>query len=278
MTRWIAGLPMYNVTPRHAALWRALLRDALRAFARAGGPAGVALLGEPSGEPFGELLPMWRRGDLLLSQTCGYPYRMLGVADAVHLIATPVFDADGCDGARYRSMLVVSADAHARGATTLAACRGLRAAYNGDDSHSGMNALRHAVAPHARDARFFSTLARTGSHLDALRALDAGDADLAAIDCVTLAYVRDALPALLRRVRIIGATASAPGLPFIASRTLAGERVAALRDALDAAAALDPERARALRLRGFERLAPDAYAEIERFARDAIALGYPTLA
>ncbi|AOI48028.1 phosphate/phosphite/phosphonate ABC transporter substrate-binding protein [Burkholderia oklahomensis] len=274
MTRWIAGLPMYNVTPRHAALWRALLRDALHAFARAGGPADVTLLDEP----FGELLPLWRRDDLLLSQTCGYPYRMLGVAGTVHLIASPVFDADGCDGARYRSTLVVSADAHARGATTLAACRGLRAAYNGDDSHSGMNALRHAVARHARAGRFFSTVTRTGSHLGALRALDAGDADLAAIDCVTLAYVRDALPELLRGVRIIGATASAPSLPFIASRTLSDEQAASLRDALDAAAAADVERARVLRLRGFEQLTPDDYSEIERFARDAAALGYPTLA
>ncbi|KVN06724.1 MULTISPECIES: PhnD/SsuA/transferrin family substrate-binding protein [unclassified Burkholderia] len=278
MTRWLAGLPMYNVTPRHAALWQSLLRDALRAFARAGGPAGVALLGEPSGAPFGELLPLWRRDDLLLSQTCGYPYRMLGVGDAVHLIATPVFDAPGCDGPRYRSMLVVSADAHARGATTLAACRGLRAACNGDDSHSGMNALRHAVAPHARGGRFFSAVVRTGSHLDALRALDAGGADLAAIDCVTLAYVRDALPGLLRRVRTIGATAAAPGLPFVASRALADEHAAALRDALDAAAAIDAERARVLRLRGFARLAPDAYAQIERFEREAAALGYPVLA
>ncbi|ONC16149.1 phosphate/phosphite/phosphonate ABC transporter substrate-binding protein [Burkholderia pseudomallei] len=278
MTRWIAGLPMYNVTPRHAALWRSLLRDALHAFARAGGPADVTLLGEPSGEPDGELLPLWRRGDLLLSQTCGYPYRMLGVGDAVHLIATPVFDAAGCDGPRYCSMLAVSAGAHARGATTLAACRGLRAACNGDDSHSGMNALRHAIAPHARGERFFSAVTRTGSHLSALRALDAGAADLAAIDCVTLAYVRDALPAWLRRVRIIGATAAAPGLPFIASRALAGEHVAALRDALDAAVAIDAERARALRLRGFARLAPDAYAEIERFEREAVALGYPALA
>lgn len=269
---------MYNVTPRHAALWRSLLRDALHAFARAGGPADVTLLGEPSGEPDGELLPLWRRGDLLLSQTCGYPYRMLGVGDAVHLIATPVFDAAGCDGPRYCSMLAVSAGAHARGATTLAACRGLRAAYNGDDSHSGMNALRHAIAPHARGGRFFSAVTRTGSHLSALRALDAGAADLAAIDCVTLAYVRDALPARLRRVRIIGATAAAPGLPFIASRALAGEHVGALRDALDAAVAIDAERARALRLRGFARLAPDAYAEIERFEREAVALGYPALA
>ncbi|MBD2943647.1 phosphate/phosphite/phosphonate ABC transporter substrate-binding protein [Burkholderia pseudomallei] len=278
MTRWIAGLPMYNVTPRHAALWRSLLRDALHAFARAGGPANVTLLGEPSGEPDGELLPLWRRGDLLLSQTCGYPYRMLGVGDAVHLIATPVFDAAGCDGPRYCSMLAVSASAHARGATTLAACRGLRAACNGDDSHSGMNALRHAIAPHARGGRFFSAVTRTGSHLSALRALDAGAADLAAIDCVTLAYVRDALPAWLRRVRIIGATAAAPGLPFIASRALAGEHVGALRDALDAAVAIDAERARALRLCGFARLAPDAYAEIERFEREAVALGYPALA
>ncbi|MHA7235483.1 substrate-binding domain-containing protein, partial [Burkholderia pseudomallei] len=110
------------------------------------------------------------------------------------------------------------------------------------------------------------------------RALDAGAADLAAIDCVTLAYVRDALPARLRRVRIIGATAAAPGLPFIASRALAGEHVGALRDALDAAVAIDAERARALRLRGFARLAPDAYAEIERFEREAVALGYPALA
>ncbi|AOJ06045.1 phosphate/phosphite/phosphonate ABC transporter substrate-binding protein [Burkholderia mayonis] len=274
MTRWIAGLPMYNVTPRHAALWRALLRDALRAFARAGGPADVTLLDEP----FGELLPLWRRDDLLLSQTCGYPYRVLGVADTVHLIASPVFDADGCDGARYRSALVVSSDAHARGATTLAACRGLRAAYNGDDSHSGMNALRHVVARHARDGRFFSTVTCTGSHLGALRALDAGEADLAAIDCVTLAYVRDALPELLRGVRIIGATASAPSLPFIASRTLGDEQAASLRDALDTAVAADAERAHVLRLRGFERLVPDDYSEIERFARDAAALGYPTLA
>ncbi|CAM2190720.1 ABC-type phosphate/phosphonate transport system, periplasmic component [Burkholderia cepacia] len=274
MSQWIAALPMYNVTPRHAVLWRALLRDALAAFANAGGPTDVAL----PDEPFGDLHALWRRGDLLLSQTCGYPYRMLGLRDEVRLIATPRFDADGCDGPRYRSMLVVSARAHAGGATTLAACRGLRAAFNGDDSHSGMNALRHAVAPHAHDGRFFGSVAALGSHLNVLRALAAEEADCAAIDCVTFAYVGDALPGLLKDIRVIGMTAAAPGLPFIASRALEDTRIAALQDALDIAVAADDERARVLRLKGFERLSPNDYDTIERFAQEAAAHGYPALA
>ncbi|KHK56460.1 phosphate ABC transporter substrate-binding protein [Burkholderia sp. A9] len=274
MSPWIAGLPMYNVTPRHAALWRALLRDALDAFARTGGPAGVALLDEP----FGDLHALWRRDDLLLSQTCGYPYRMLGLRDTVQLIATPAFDASGCDGAHYRSVLVVSARVHAGGATTLAACRGLRAAFNSSDSHSGMNAFRHAAAPHAHDGRFFGSVVPFGSHLNVLRALAAGDADCAAIDCVTFAYVRDALPELLNDIRTIGMTASAPGLPLIASKALDSRLVGALQDALEHALAADAQRANALRLKGFERLPPGAYDTIARFARDAAAHGYPELA
>ncbi|MDN7586123.1 phosphate/phosphite/phosphonate ABC transporter substrate-binding protein [Burkholderia seminalis] len=270
----IAVLPMYNVTPRHAALWRALLRDALDAFARAGGPADTAL----PDDPFDDLHALWRRGDLLLSQTCGYPYRMLGLRDVVRLIATPVFDAEGCDGARYSSVLVASARVHAGGATTLAACRGLRAAFNGEDSHSGMNAFRHAVAPHAHDGRFFGAVTPFGSHVNVLRALASGEADCASIDCVTFAYVRDALPDLLTDIRVIGTTASAPGLPFIASRALPETQVGALRDALDRAAAADAERARVLRLKGFERLSPADYDTIARFAEDAAAHGYPELA
>ncbi|WP_412529317.1 phosphate/phosphite/phosphonate ABC transporter substrate-binding protein [Burkholderia lata] len=274
MSSWIAALPMYNVTPRHDALWRVLLRDALDAFANAGGPADVTL----PDEPFDDLHALWRRDDLLLSQTCGYPYRMLGLRDVVRLIATPVFDAHGCHGAHYSSVLVVSAHAHADGATTLAACRGLRAAFNGRDSHSGMNALRHAVAPHARDGRFFGSVTALGSHLNVLRALALAEADCAAIDCVTFAYVRDALPDLLQDIRIIGMTASAPGLPFIASRALPETQVASLQDALDRAVAADAERARVLRLKGFERLSPGDYDAIARLAEDAAAHGYPELA
>jgi ABC-type phosphate/phosphonate transport system substrate-binding protein len=273
MSRWIASLPMYNVTPQHGLLWRSLLSDCIEAYTRTVGPADVTLVDAPDGD----LMTHWRREDLLLSQTCGFPYRMLGLAREVHLIAAPLFDVPGCEGHRYRSEIVASAAAWARGATTLAACSGLRAACNSADSHSGMNALRRAVAPHARDGRFFSEVLWTGSHAATLHAVASGSADLGAIDCVTLALLRAAHPERLHGVHTIGTTASAPGLPLIASRALSTDRAEALRNALDAAHAADPARSRALRLRGFATLASDAYAEIEEMAATAARLGYPEL-
>ena len=273
MTRWIASLPMYNVSPQHAALWRSLLSDCVTIFARSFDPGDVAIVNAPDGE----LMPHWRRKDLLLSQTCGFPYRMLGLADEVHLIATPIFDAPGCEGPRYRSVLAVSAQAWERGAKTLEACRGLRAACNGADSHSGMNAFRHAVAPLARDGRFFASVLWTGSHAATLRALASGAADVGAIDCVTFALLHDSQPEQFDGVKNIGMTASAPGLPLIASRRLGEDQADVLRDALDAALAADPERARKLRLRGLARLTGEAYAEIEAFANAAARQGYTEL-
>ncbi|CAG9209919.1 ABC-type phosphate/phosphonate transport system, periplasmic component [Paraburkholderia tropica] len=279
MTHWIAALPMYNVTPQHGTLWRALLRDTLGEFARR---AGVRERMTLLDEALGDLFALWRSPDLLMSQTCGFPYRLLGLDKQVHLLATPRFNAPGCEGAFYRSVLVVSAQAYANGATTLAACGGLRAACNSADSHSGMNALRHSVATtvaqSARGARFFASVSFVGSHLNALRALAANEADVAAIDCVTLAYVRDALPDMLESVREIGMTAAAPGLPLIASRTVPDAHAAMLRDALDHACTLDPLRAKTLRLQGFSRLAPADYAIIEQFAGEARAAGYAELA
>jgi ABC-type phosphate/phosphonate transport system substrate-binding protein len=273
MSRWIASLPMYNVTPQHGMLWRSFLEDCMSALARSGAASGVTIVDAPEGE----LISHWRHEDLLLSQTCGFPYRMLGLANEVQLIATPVFEAEGCDGPRYRSALVVSNAAWDRGATSLDACRGLRAACNSADSHSGMNALRHAVAPHASDGRFFASVRWTGSHAGTLRALANGEADIGAIDCVTLALLRDARPDALKDVRTIGMTASAPGLPLIASRALGEPQAEMLRAALDAAHTADPERSRVLRLRGFARLTSEAYGEIEDMANAAARLGYPEL-
>src|ERR1700756_5014993 len=144
----IAALPMYNVSPALAADWQALLADVLRDVE----PRAVIV--EPD-----DLHAFWRRPDLLLSQTCGYPY-VLGLHEHVQLIATPRFDAPGCEGANYSSVLVTRNDTPF---DSIEACRGARAAFNSADSNSGYNALRHSVAPHAKNGRFFGATLETGS-------------------------------------------------------------------------------------------------------------------
>lgn len=261
---WIAALPMYNVTPALAIEWRELLRDVLRMVK----PACRIV------EPDEELHGFWRRPNVLISQTCGYPL-MHGLHEQVQLIATPRFDAPGCEGAHYSSVLVTRADAQF---DTLAACRGKRAAYNQDDSNSGMNVFRHAVAPFSRAGGFFSAALRTGSHLGSLRAVAENHADVAAIDCVTFAFVCDEMPELARQVRQIGVTAAAPGLPLIASDTVPVQTVEALREALNETVALRPDRARRLRLKGFSALPLTDYARIEQLENEARAVGYTRLA
>lgn len=261
---WIAALPMYNVTPALAAVWREWLHDVLRAAE----PAARIV------EPDVELDALWRRPNLLLSQTCGYPL-MHGLSEQVQLITTPRFDAPGCEGADYSSVLVTRRDA---GFDSLAACRGARAAYNQDDSNSGMNVFRHAVAPLARNGVFFSAVERTGSHLGSLRAVVENRADVAAIDCVTFAFVCDELPELAQKVRQIGVTAASPGLPLIASHAVPSATIETLREAMNEARLAQPERAKRLRLKGFSALPLADYERIRQLENEARAIGYARLA
>ncbi|MGF6875884.1 phosphate/phosphite/phosphonate ABC transporter substrate-binding protein [Paraburkholderia sp. MM5477-R1] len=261
---WIAALPMYNVTPALDLEWREWLDDVLRRVK----PACRIV------EPDEELHGFWRRPNLLISQTCGYPL-MQGLHAQVQLVATPCFDAPGCDGAHYSSVLVTRADARF---DSLASCRGARAAYNQDDSNSGMNAFRHAVAPLARAGMFFGAVLRTGSHVGSLRAVADNRADVTAIDCVTFAFVCDVLPELAGRVRAVGMTAASPGLPLIAAANVPPATIAALRDALNEALSVRPERAKRLRLRGFSTLPLTDYARIGELESEACAAGYARLA
>ncbi|APR39798.1 phosphate/phosphite/phosphonate ABC transporter substrate-binding protein [Paraburkholderia sp. SOS3] len=261
---WIAALPMYNVSPSLAACWRDWLADVLGIVE----PAARIVDGG------NDLSALWRRNDLLLSQTCGYPLTH-ELRDAVQLVATPCFDAPGCDGPCYSSALITHAGASF---ATLESLRGSTVAFNQTDSNSGFNTLRHVFAPLARGGRFFDSSIETGSHLASLQAVAERRADLAAIDCVTMAFVRDERPALAHAVRQIGWTEASPGLPLIASKALPADRIIALRSALKQALLLQPARARRLRLKGFEIRSMDDYARISELENEAIERGYARLA
>jgi ABC-type phosphate/phosphonate transport system substrate-binding protein len=220
--------------------------------------------------------PMWRSPDLVLGQTCGYPYRH-GLSALVELVATPVHAFEGCEGPRHCSFIIARKDDRR---AELAAFRGGRAAINGRDSNTGMNLFRAALAPLAGRAPFFAEVAVTGAHAASLAAVASGTSDIAAIDCVTFGLLARGRPALVTRVRVLAHTPSSPGLPFIASLALPAEQRAWVREALFAAL---KERSlsqawAALGMVGAEVAAPEAYGRIDELEAGAAAAGYAQLA
>lgn len=268
MTRWKIGLPMYMAcAPEDHRLLMKRIVDGLRA---AGWTEPVEMI-----DVAGELGAFWRDDALLLGQACGYPL-MTSLAGQVKLLGTPRYDFAGCDGYRYSSFIVVAdnADIHA-----LADLRGLRAVVNDPHSQSGMNALRHTVAPLARQGRFFSGVLESGSHRASLALVRNGQADVAAVDCVTHGYLALHAPHVLDGLRILARTAYTPGLPLVASLKVPDACATLLRQVLrqvftpDAA---DTPTAR-LRLAGFAATQLADYRPIMDAQRMAQHCQYPEL-
>ena len=265
----IASLPMYDLPEllnATNALWAAIA-DRMQ---KLGIEAPSTL---KRGVPVEKI---WTDPELLLSQTCGYPL-VNALAGKVALLATPCYDAAGCEGPSYRSAIVVRSDGPAG---SLAALRGLVCAVNTKDSHSGMNLLRAEIAPLAQDGeKFFARVHITGSHASSVEAVVDGLADVAAIDCVTWSLLQEKRPSATRDLRVLAWTQSSPGLPLITSlRTDAATRaalLAALQDVV-ADASLAPVRA-ALHLEAFVELPSSAYNVVAEMEAQAVASGYPVL-
>jgi ABC-type phosphate/phosphonate transport system substrate-binding protein len=219
---------------------------------------------------------LWLRPDLLFSQTCGYPlkHRLDG---RVALVATPRYAADGCDGPNYCSMIIVHAR---RSATGIADLRGVRCAINSRDSQSGCNALRALVAGLAEGGRFFRSVIVSGSHAASVALVASGDADVAAVDCVTYALLTRHRASALAETRVLCRTPTAPGLPYI-TRARAGDALLCrLRAGLDSALA-DAQLSQAreeLLLWGVDVLPLAAYDRVTELEESARAAGYREIA
>ncbi len=267
---FIAALPMYDFPSTAAAsdrIWAAM-HEHLR---RAGIAAPERLTRERAVEE------TWEAPNLLFGQTCGYPL-MRELHDKLALIATPVYTFDGCEGANHCSFLAVRVDDEC---DNLADFRGARTAINGWGSDTGMNLLRAAIAKVADGkSPFFSEVAVSGSHRQSLERVANGEADIAAIDCVSYALIAAEQPGLVAGVRILGQTPSSPNLPFVAAATLAPELRAAVGVAL-AAALADPALAAdrdRLGWIGCKSLTLEDYEAVLDHERQAAALRYPQLA
>lgn len=223
-----------------------------------------------------DLVAFWTDPHLLLTQTCGYPLTH-ALAGKVRLVGTPHYDSPGCRGPAYCSQLVVRRDSRYRKLEDL---RGRRAAFNGPDSQSGMNTFRHAVARLGTGRVFFSEVIESGGHLNSMKAVAGGEADIAAIDTVSWGLACQELPELAGLLRTIGETAAAPGLPLITSLRFSDQDVAVIAETVARVfTSSETEKSRQrLGIVGFSRLSGSDYDEILAMERQAAVLGYPALA
>jgi ABC-type phosphate/phosphonate transport system substrate-binding protein len=174
------------------------------------------------------------------------------------------------------SWVVVRKDDPAKAPANL---RGYRVAYNDDGSQSGYNTLRALIAPLAQGKPFFGRAIESGAHRNSLAMVKAGKADVATIDCVTFALIARYAPAEVQGIRVLRASAAAPGLPYVTAATTSAADVARLQAGISAAfadSALAGTRA-ALLLDGCEILPRAAYDVIPAMEQAAIAAGYPKL-
>jgi len=243
---------MYDADPAAVQVWWSGIAAAMQA-------EGIARVPPAALWP-ADLDAHWRDPHLLMSQTCVYPL-VKRLVSVVEVLGAFQYTAPGCEGIFYRSELLVRKDDRSRDIEDF---RGRVAAINDTQSHSGCHALRALVAPLAQDGRFFGCEVESGSHRGSLALLRDERADVAAIDCISLAAIRRQWPDLLDGLQVIGSTASAPGLPLVTSCHTPPEELAALRRALTAAST-DPSLAdvrEALFIKGFEPVPVTAWISV----------------
>ncbi|MGB7242860.1 MAG: PhnD/SsuA/transferrin family substrate-binding protein [Sulfitobacter sp.] len=196
----IANLMMYQrpqLVEAHARFW-ALIRKNLADA----GMNSPEILSQDAEEFF-----VWKHPDLVLSQTCGMPYRTW-LHDKVLLVGTPDYGLADCPPGYYRSAIIVRAD-DVR--TQIPAFREATFAYNQTFSQSGF------AAPywHLKAQGFwFENRLHVEQHLESARAVATGGADIASLDAVTWRNIQKYEP-FATGLRVLEWTEPTPGLPLI---------------------------------------------------------------
>lgn len=216
----IASLPMYDWPEGRAQT------DAWYADLRRRVPALPPELTRPD-----DLHAHWRDPALAFGQTCWGPLRQ-GLLSHLRVLAQPDYGTiPGGRGPFYRSAIIARtgtpAPAPDHSGAALPPLQGCLA-FNARDSLSGWLSLAQDGGD---PAGWASELVQTGSHRASIRAVAAGQADLAAIDARSWAMAQmyePCAPALV----VVGWTAERPGLPFVTARGTDAKLAQALTAAL----------------------------------------------
>lgn len=195
---------------------------------------------------------VWNHPELVLSQTCGMPYRTW-LHDKVELVGTPDFGLQGCPPGYYRSALIVRADDPR---TDIAAFDDAIFAYNQTFSQSGYAAPYWHVKPMGF---WFEKRMHTNQHVQSAKAVSDGRADIASLDAVSWRNI-ESYEAFASGLRVLEWTAPTPGLPLITA--LGQDRSTILNAVRQAIARLEEEDRSRLGIKGIVQIPKGDYLRI----------------
>lgn len=196
----IASLAMYQrpqLVGSHSRFWQLIRKNLLDSGLDC--PAQLSQDAEENS--------VWKHPELVLSQTCGMPYRTW-LYDKVELVGTPDYGLMDCPPGFYRSAIVVRRDDPRE---ELPEFRTSTFAYNQSFSQSGY------AAPfwHLESLAFwFENRLHMEQHLESARAVAVGKADIASLDAVSWRLMSTYEP-FATDLRVLEWTAPTPGLPLI---------------------------------------------------------------
>ena len=207
----IASLPMYARPELDYAI--SLLWDLIRKnLSKKGIPAPITLSQDA------EDISSWLDPSLVLSQTCGMPYRNI-LHGKVQLVGTPNYDLPNCLPGHYFSAIVVRKNDPR---LLLKDYDQAVLAYNMEVSQSGYAApLNHAAA----QGIHFPNRVESHGHLKSAEMVVSGKADIAAIDAVTWMLI-ERHEAFASKLRVLERrTPTTPVLPLITSLALDADQI-----------------------------------------------------
>ena len=173
----------------------------------------------------GDVHDHWIDPDCSVAHACGWPVATI-LRGRVEVVGAFALALDDADGHRYRSVVVANRPVALGG---LVASRPVAAA-NAPDSLSGWISLLAATVGPGRP--WPGSVRWTGGHVESLRSVRDGHADLASVDELSLAFVRRHDPDLAAGLYEIGRGPWVPSLPVVVRAGTPARQVDELRDAI----------------------------------------------
>jgi ABC-type phosphate/phosphonate transport system substrate-binding protein len=233
--------PFASIWPAYQRLWRGVAQRVSWL------PAEV--------ESTDDVHATWANPDVVVGQICGWP-AAVPFRTTLQVFGAFAYDVPHGVGHRYRSTLVATRPGAA------ADFRQARSIANGPESLSGFVSLLaglHGVGTSSNHPVTYS-----GAHVLSLAALRRGEADVAAIDTISLHHILRENPHALDGLHRVGLGPLIPSPPLYTAVATSADRVADLRRGF-AEAVADPALADALaslRITGFVPLTSDDYDEV----------------